>query len=90
MPRKKKTNEFISLRAPEPTVRLTSIESVKIEGGCEWCFQFDDDEPIVFATSNQSKDSYIQFKLTNTNNSNIDFFDKNKTKKFKLFAREKK
>jgi hypothetical protein len=90
MAKKKRTDEFRIMAPPETTVRFNTIQSISIDDGCEWCFQFDDDEPIVFATSAKSKDSYIQFKLTNTNNSNIDFFDRNKTKKFKLFAREKK
>ena len=47
----------------------------------EFCFQFDDDEPIVFATGND----ILNIQINNTNNANIRFTDNTKT--FKIFSR---
>jgi len=57
---------------------------------CEWCFQFDEDEPQVFAWTNEDmegQEPQVQFTITNTQNSNITFTHKN-GKSFKIFARE--
>ena len=58
---------------------------------CEWCFQIDDGEPVVFAST---KDNYlgesakISFTLTNGKNSDLTFRDKT-GRVFKMFARNK-
>ena len=57
---------------------------------CEWCFQFDDDEPIVFGTSNEGatdEQKKITFTLGNNTKSNITFKSNEKT--LKLFVRER-
>ena len=57
---------------------------------CEWCFQFDDGEPQIFAWTNEDmegQEPQIQFTITNTQNSNITFKHKD-GKVFKIFARE--
>jgi hypothetical protein len=44
---------------------------------CEWCFQFDEDEPQVFAWTdddlNKSEDPKVIFTITNVENSYITF-----------------
>ena len=57
---------------------------------CEWCFQFDEDEPQVFAWTNEgmeNEEPQIQFTITNAEHANISFTHKN-GKSFKIFARE--
>lgn len=49
----------------------------------EFCFQFGDDEPIIFATGPNS----CNITLSATSNSNMIFNDNGKV--FKLFARER-
>ncbi len=57
---------------------------------CEWVIQFDDDEPIVFATADESSPTpEITIKLQNTNHSHITFTDSNTNKKFRFYARPK-
>ena len=59
---------------------------------CEWCFQFDEDEPQVFAWTdddlNKSEDPKVIFTITNVENSYITFQNGKSGKLFKLFARE--
>jgi len=59
---------------------------------CEWCFQFDEDEPQVFAWTdddlNNSEDPKVIFTITNVENSYITFQNGKTGKLFKLFARE--
>ncbi len=73
----------------EPIGNIT-LSQKKYED-CEWCFQFDEDEPQIFAWTgeNESKDEdpKVIFTITNTKDSYITFTHKN-GKTFKLFARE--
>jgi hypothetical protein len=59
---------------------------------CEWCFQFDEDEPQVFAWTddelNKSEDPKVIFTITNVENSYITFQNGKTGKLFRLFARE--
>jgi hypothetical protein len=59
---------------------------------CEWCFQFDEDEPQVFAWTdddlNKSEEPKVIFTITNVENSYITFQNGKTGKLFKLFARE--
>ncbi len=48
----------------------------------EFCFQFDDEEPQVFATGR----NYCEIRLSPTNNANMTFNHGNR--RFRLFARE--
>lgn len=69
------------------------IEGVPVDvivNNCEWCFQFDDDEPIVFASSKEDAtedQKKITFTLGNNTGSNITF--KSNEKILKLFVRER-
>lgn len=49
----------------------------------EFCFQFGDEEPVVFATGNNE----CQITLSPTSNGNMTFTDNGR--EFKLFARER-
>ena len=59
---------------------------------CEWCFQFDEDEPQIFAWTdnelNKNEDPKVIFTITNVENSYITFQNGKTGKVFKLFARE--
>jgi hypothetical protein len=59
---------------------------------CECCFQFDEDEPQVFAWTddelNKSEDPKVIFTITNVENSYITFQNGKTGKLFRLFARE--
>lgn len=57
---------------------------------CEWCFQFDNDEPYTFAAVRKSNDSSespsVTFTLNNNSDSTITFSYNGRT--FRMFARE--
>jgi len=54
----------------------------------EWCFQFDDEEPIVFAWSQDEEDpGNIVLKLEPRSNSTL-FFKSASGKEMKMFSRE--
>jgi hypothetical protein len=56
---------------------------------CEWCFQFDDDEPKVFAWTSEDmtdEEPTVTFTIGNTEGAYVSFSKDGKT--FKLFARE--
>lgn len=55
---------------------------------CEWCFKFDDDEPTVFAATNEKindQEPAIRLTLSNTEEANVSFTHNGKT--FNLFCR---
>jgi hypothetical protein len=57
---------------------------------CEWCFQFDEDEPHVFAWTNENDtgdEPKITFSVSNVKGSNFQFKHVD-GKVFKLFVRE--
>ena len=68
-----------------------TLSQKKYEEG-EWCFQFDEDEPQVFAWTddelNKSEDPKVIFTITNVENSYITFQNGKTGKLFRLFARE--
>ena len=74
----------------QPTGDIT-LSQKKYEE-CEWCFQFDEDEPQVFAWTdddlNKSEDPKVIFTITNVENSYITFQNGKTGKLFRLFARE--
>jgi hypothetical protein len=88
MAKTKKTKKEEVIKFDEPIV---SISQKKYEE-CEWCFQFDEDEPQIFAwTDNESdknEDPKVIFTITNIENSYITFQNGKTGKVFKLFARE--
>jgi hypothetical protein len=59
---------------------------------CEWCFQFDDGEPQVFAWTDDEiksdENPQISFEISNTTNAYINFTHSESGKTFKLFSRE--
>ena len=90
MPRKKKESIFLTTETPGSS--SFNIAGTKHIDDCEWCFQFDDNDPIVFATA-LKKDfttiPKISFTLTNRTDSTMTFFDEKSGKKLKLYSREK-
>jgi len=74
----------------EPIGELKMAPSEKLEQ-CEWVFQFDDDEPQIFAWTNEDmadEDPTVTFTISNNKSAYISFTSKETLKKFKLFARE--
>ena len=72
----------------EPIGELKMREPERLKE-CEWCFQFDNDEPKVFAWTNDDDDDEsptVTFTIGNTKEAYISFTKDDKT--FKLFARE--
>jgi hypothetical protein len=82
----KKVEEVIDNTQLEPI----GLTQEKLEN-CEWCFQFDEDEPQIFAWTgddmNKDEEPKVIFTVSNTKNSYITFTHKN-GKSFKLFARQ--
>jgi hypothetical protein len=90
MPRRKRESVFLTTATPQSS--SFTIAGTKFIDICEWCFQFDDDQPIVFATGSKkdfASDPKISFTLTNRTDSTMTFFDDKTGKKLKIYSREK-
>jgi hypothetical protein len=58
---------------------------------CEWVFQFDGDEPQIFAWTGEDmtdEEPTVTFTISNNKDAYISFTSKQNGKRFKLFARE--
>jgi hypothetical protein len=64
--------------------QLVMFQPYRFNGDVEFCFQFNDDEPIIFG--NGPNDLHIH--ITPTPNGNITFTSNNH-QTFKIFARER-
>jgi hypothetical protein len=66
-------------------------EEIEIYNPCEWVVQFDDDEPQVFASTNEddTEEPEINITLQNTSESHLIFEDTNTGKTFRIYARPK-
>lgn len=74
----------------EPTGELQLAKPERLEQ-CEWVFQFDEDEPQIFAWTSEDmtdEEPTVTFTVSNTKDAYISFTHKVSGKKFKLFARE--
>jgi hypothetical protein len=72
---------------PKETINIKQPDKYE---ECEWCFQFDDNEPQVFAWTDEdmgNDEPQVQFTISNNANSNITFTHTD-GKVFKIFARE--
>lgn len=94
MAKKKQKEEVkpIKFEAPiESELGQIDISQKRIED-CEWCFQFDEDEPQVFAWTDpemdKNEDPKVIFSISNIENSFIGFKSSKTDKSFKIFARE--
>jgi len=93
MSKAKKTKKIEEVKIEDNTQELEGTISLSQEKyeECEWCFQFDEDEPQVFAWTddelNKSEDPKVIFTVTNSKGSYITFSNK-EGKTFKIFARE--
>ncbi len=70
-------NHFLRL---EP-MQVLSLRPQQQNLNNEYCFQFDDDEPVVFGTGTEN----LTITVTPTTDGNITFNHNNRT--FKIFAR---
>lgn len=94
MAKKKQKEEVkpIKFEAPiESELGQIDISQKRIED-CEWCFQFDEDEPQVFAWTDpemdKDEDPKVIFSISNIENSFIGFKSSKTDKSFRIFARE--
>ena len=74
----------------EPIGEVKMAPPQKLEQ-CEWVFQFDEDEPQIFAWTSEDmtdEDPTVTFTVSNTKDAYISFTNRENGKKFKLFARE--
>lgn len=78
-------NENNSFLFTNNNIGLFTINNTVTFNQTEWAFQFDDEEPRVFAT--QQEEPNLTITLNNTNNASIEFTNNNR--RFKIFARER-
>ena len=74
----------------EPIGELKMTPPQKLEQ-CEWVFQFDGDEPQIFAWTGEDmtdEEPTVTFTISNNKDAYISFTSKQNGKRFKLFARE--
>jgi hypothetical protein len=74
----------------EPIGEIKMREVEKLEQ-CEWVFQFDEDEPQIFAWTGDEQpqeDPTVTFTISNTKGAYISFTSKETGKTFRMFARE--
>ena len=86
MAKTKKTKE----EKLEPIGELKIAPPEKLEQ-CEWVFQFDGDEPQIFAWTGENmtdEEPTVTFTISNNKDAYISFTSKQNGKRFKLFARE--
>ena len=91
MAKSKKTKEELVDNTPLETIGELKLREPKKLENCEWCFQFDEDEPQIFAWTNEDmkdEDPTVTFTIGNTAEAYISFTSKMSGKTFKLFARE--
>jgi len=96
MAKAKKTKSIEEVEIKDQSEQLQELGEIKISqkriDDCEWVFQFDEDEPQVFAWTdddvNKDEEPKVIFSISNIENSFISFKDKKTEKSFKLFARE--
>jgi hypothetical protein len=76
------TNDFALTDFNLPLLRIAPAITFQ---QTEWVFQFDDEEPVLFAS--QQEEPNLTITLSNTSQASIEFTDNNR--KFKIFARER-
>lgn len=74
-----------SFRLVTNNIPLLTFQPVETFQNTEWVFQFDDEEPTIFAT--QQTEPNLTITLNNTSNASIEFTNNNR--RFKIFARER-
>ncbi len=89
--KKTKKEQVVEIEQQSQPIGQITLNQKKHED-CEWCFQFDEDEPQVFAWTdpemNKDENPKIIFEITNIENSFISFSHAKSGKKFRLFVRE--
>ena len=96
MAKAKKTKKVEEVKIEDQSEQLEQIGEINLQQKryeeCEWCFQFDEDEPQIFAWTdpelNKDEDPKVIFTITNVKDSYITFQNSKTGKLFKLFARE--
>ncbi len=96
MARAKKTKKIEEVKIENESPNIEQFGEISLTqekyDDCEWCFQFDEDEPQIFAwtdgNENSEEEPTVTFTITNRKNSYITFTNSKTGKVFKLFARE--
>ena len=96
MAKAKKTKKVEEVKIEDQSEQLQQLGDITLSQkkyeDCEWCFQFDEDEPQIFAWTdpdlNRDEDPKVIFTITNIENSFITFQNSKTGKLFKIFARE--
>ena len=78
-------NEDNSFLLTNNNQTFLTINNTVMFNQTEWVFQFDEEEPTVFAT--QQEEPNLTITLNNTSNASIEFTNNNR--RFKIFARER-
>ena len=68
MAKSKKTKEELVDNTPLETIGELKLREPKKLENCEWCFQFDEDEPQIFAWTNEDmkdEDPTVTFTIGN-------------------------
>ena len=77
------------IETPEVEFDL-NVPEIEYYTPCEWMIQFDNDEPQLFAQSDDNSTNHeVVIKLQNTNQSFITFTNSENGKTFKMWARPK-
>ena len=88
MAKSKKTKKVAETLEPIGEIKMAPSEKLE---QCEWCFQFDGDEPQIFAWTGEDmtdEEPTVTFTISNNKDAYISFTSKQNGKRFKLFARE--
>ena len=96
MAKAKKTKKVEEVKIEDQSEQLEQIGEINLQQKryeeCEWCFQFDEDEPQIFAWTDpdleNNENPKVIFEILNRENSYINFTNIVNNKTFKLFARE--
>jgi hypothetical protein len=92
MAKKKQKEEVTEIQSETLEQNGTTLLSNEVYKECEWCFQFDDDTPQIFAWTDENQpvdeEPKVIFTISNTKNSYINFTDKVTGRVFRIFSRE--
>jgi hypothetical protein len=82
------TNNELEITVQDQEQDSIEVQAIEEFKQAEWVFQFDDEEPVVFAWINDPNEpGELNLNLKPNNRSDLQFTDRN-GRSFKIFARE--